>query len=56
VLRWWRRGLGLPPYLKREQMPQGGWTETVAVGAVDLAATVAHVCELALSPDAKPAA
>jgi hypothetical protein len=30
-------------------MPQGGWTETVAAGRVDLAATVAHVCELALS-------
>ena len=56
VLRWWRGDLGLPPFLGRSQMPQGGWTETVAVGAVDLAATVAHVCELALSPDARPAA
>src|SRR5205807_160622 len=56
VLRWWRHNLRLPPYLKREQMPQGGWTETVAAGAVDLAATVAHVCELALSPDTRPAA
>jgi hypothetical protein len=55
VLRWWRSDLGLPPCLKREQMPQGGWTETVAVGAVDLAATVARVCEQALLPDARPA-
>jgi hypothetical protein len=52
VLRWWRSDLGLPPCLKREQMPQGGWTETVAVGAIDLAATVARVCEQALLPDA----
>jgi hypothetical protein len=56
VLRWWRRNLGLPPYLKRDQMPQGGWTETVAAARIDLAATVAHVCELALLPEAKPAA
>lgn len=53
VLRWWRGDLSLPPCLKREQMPQGGWTETVASGAVDLAVTVAHVCELALSPNAR---
>lgn len=56
VLQWWRHDLGLPPFLNRGQMPQGGWTETVVAGAVDLAATVAHVCELALLPDAKPAA
>ncbi len=35
--------------------PRGGWTETAAAAAVDLAATMAHVCELALSPDARPA-
>lgn len=56
VLRWWRGELGLPPYLVRDQMPQGGWTETVAAGSVDLAATVEHVCALALLPEAKPAA
>jgi len=55
VLRWWRGDLSLPPYLKREQMPQGGWTETVVASSVDLAATVARVCELAISPDARPA-
>jgi hypothetical protein len=37
-------------------MPQDGWTETVAIGSIDLPATVAHVCEMALSPAAKPAA
>jgi hypothetical protein len=56
VLRCWRHELGLPSYLRRDQMPQGGWTETVAAGRVDLAATVAHVCELALLPEARPAA
>jgi len=34
---------------------QGGWTETVVASSVDLAATVAHVCKLALLPDARPA-
>lgn len=56
VLRRWRHDLGLPSYLKREQMPQGGWTETVAAGRIDLAATVAQICELALSPDSRPGA
>jgi hypothetical protein len=37
-------------------MPQGGWTETIAAGSIDLAATVAHVCKLALSPEARSAA
>ena len=27
ILRWWRVDLGLGPYLGREEMPQGGWTE-----------------------------
>ena len=25
ILKWWG-GLGLPSYLARAQMPQGGWT------------------------------
>jgi hypothetical protein len=33
-------------------MPQDGWTETVAASRIDLTATVAHVCELALLPAA----
>jgi len=56
VLRRWRHDLGLPSYLKHEQMPQGGWTETVAAGRIDLAATVAQICELTLSPDSRPGA
>ena len=47
---------GLPLFLGRDQMPQDGWTETVAMGSIDLAATVAHVCELAPRPEARPAA
>jgi hypothetical protein len=55
VLDWWRRGLGLPAYLSREQMPQGGWTETAAAGSIDLAATVTRICAQAASPEAWPA-
>jgi hypothetical protein len=54
VLRWWRRELGLPSYLSRDQMPQGGWTETVAAGRADLAATVTRICNLAVQQDARP--
>ncbi len=50
VLSWWRGELGLPSFLRRDQMPQGGWTETVAAGRVDLAATVTRICNLAV-PD-----
>jgi hypothetical protein len=49
VLKWWRGTLGLPPCLGREQMPQGGWTETVATGNIDLAATVTRICNQALA-------
>jgi hypothetical protein len=57
VLGWWRTGLGLPSYLSRDQMPQGGWTETVATARIDLAATVARLCELVLRPPgSRPAA
>jgi len=54
VLGWWRGQLGLPSYLRPDQMPQGGWTETAAAGAIDLAATVARICELALLPGSRP--
>lgn len=34
TLKWLRTTLGLPPFLNRAQMPQGGWTETVDAAAV----------------------
>jgi hypothetical protein len=34
ILRWWRQELGLPHHLSPEQMPQGGFTETVSADAV----------------------
>ena len=49
VLKWWRGALGLPSYLTRDHMPQGGWTETAAAGRVDLAATVTRICNLAVA-------
>lgn len=47
VLSWWRVELGLPPFLGREEMPQGGWTETVDLDAIDVAATVDRIRTLA---------
>jgi hypothetical protein len=32
ILCWWRGELGLPSFLNRAQVPQGGWTETVRRG------------------------
>lgn len=48
ILVWWRTDLGLPPYLSRTEMPQGGWTETVDASGIDLAATIARIRELAI--------
>jgi len=53
VLEGWRRA-GMPSCLARGQMPQGGWTETVALGRLDLAAEVTRLCKLAVQQDARP--
>lgn len=54
ILQWWRTELGLASRVKQHDMPQGGWTETADLVRVDLAATVARICELALVPAARP--
>jgi hypothetical protein len=53
MLEGWRRA-GMPSCLARGQMPQGGWTETVALGRLDLAAEVTRLCKLAVQQDARP--
>jgi len=53
ILNGWRQR-GLPAAVSAAQMPQGGWTETVAADSIDLAADVARACELALVPGARP--
>lgn len=47
ILRWWRQDLIQPPYLHADDMPQGGWTETVSADAVSLPDVWVKVCELA---------
>jgi hypothetical protein len=42
VIRRWREA-GLPPAVTRAQMPQSGYTETVALAAVNLAALVRDI-------------
>lgn len=49
ILDWWRTDLGLPPYLSRVEMPQGGWTETVDLDAIDIPATIGRIKALATS-------
>lgn len=36
ILAWWRNELGLPVYLSKSEMPQGGFTETVDANELDL--------------------
>ncbi len=36
ILSWWRSELGLPIYLSKSEMPQGGFTETVDAVELDL--------------------
>jgi hypothetical protein len=47
ILAWWRNDLGLLPHLGPEEMPQTGWTETVAVDEIDLAETMRRIRRLA---------
>jgi hypothetical protein len=54
ILNGWRRRQRLPSAVGAAQMPQGGWTETVAADGIDLAAAVARACELALASEARP--
>lgn len=53
VLGWWRTSLGLPPFLSAREMPQGGWTETVDLDAIDLPATIRQIKKLALPDSAE---
>jgi hypothetical protein len=43
VLRWWREEIGAPITLSRNEMPQGGWTETAPLSHVELSATQARI-------------
>jgi recombinational DNA repair protein (RecF pathway) len=46
VISWFRNELGLFPYLSREEMPQGGYTETVDASEIDMGTIWAKVLEL----------
>jgi hypothetical protein len=46
ILVWWRKELGLPPYLSKSEMPQRGWTETVDLDAIDVAETIRRMKSL----------
>jgi hypothetical protein len=47
ILDWWRAELALPIHLGQQEMPQGGWTETVNSTGIDLAATIRRIRHLA---------
>lgn len=56
ILSWWRKGLDLPPYLSKNEMPQGGWTETVDADAIDIPATIERIRALAAAGKTGPIA
>ncbi len=43
LLRYWRKDLGAPEALSREDMPQGGWTETASTRKVGLQRTIDYI-------------
>lgn len=55
ILEWWRSDLRLPIHLGRPEMPQGGWTETVAASEISLGETIRRIRALVarLLPEAK---
>ncbi len=46
VFEWLREVFGWTPYLSKDEMPQGGWTETVDASEIDLPTIWAKVEEL----------
>lgn len=46
VLSYWRTDLQLPPFLGKQEMPQGGWSETVDLDAVDIVITIVRIRQL----------
>jgi hypothetical protein len=52
ILSHWRNDLGLPHYLSKSEMPQGGWTETVDADAIDIPSTIERIKALAASETA----
>ncbi len=43
ILEWWRNELGAPAAIVKDDMPQGGWTETASLLWVDIDATRARI-------------
>jgi hypothetical protein len=43
TIAWWRRELGVGPFMNAADMPQGGWTETISADAVAFTDLVAFI-------------
>jgi hypothetical protein len=46
VLHWFINDIGLFPFLSKQEMPQGGWTETVDAAEITLPAIWTKVEEI----------
>ena len=54
ILKWWRADLQLPPYLGPDEMPQKGWTETVALAEINVAETIRRMRSIEVGARAAP--
>jgi hypothetical protein len=55
VIAWWRNTLSLPPSCKPEQMPQGGYTETVSLSSLNITQITPFVEDLVQRTDGQKA-
>jgi hypothetical protein len=55
VIAWWRNTLSLPPSCLPEQMPQGGYTETVSLSALKISELTPFVEDLVQRTDGQKA-
>jgi hypothetical protein len=55
VIAWWRNTLSLPSSCKQEQMPQGGYTETVSLSSLNVIQITPFVEDLVRRTDGQKA-
>lgn len=55
VIAWWRNTLSLPSSCKQEQMPQGGYTETVSLSSLNMIQITPFVEDLVQRTDGQKA-
>jgi hypothetical protein len=55
VIAWWRNTLSLPPSCRPEQMPQGGYTETISLSSLNKAQITPFIEDIVWRTDGQKA-